>query len=316
MSNIVNITFNNPVYLWLFLSIIIGIATHFINLGWSRKKGVTFANYEVIEKVTRKKIIPRNNFQFSIRVFALSLLIFALADAVIWYDGYGINSNVVMAIDSSGSMLADDYFPTRLDVAKSTAMEVISRLESSTKIGIITFAGTPFLKQGLTSDKIDIRDNINNIKVLEAGGTAIGEAILLGSNILNIEDNIKGRTIVLITDGQNNVGASINDAITYANDQGVIVNTIGMGTEAGGKFAAGSALSVLDREGLIKIADETGGRFFHAKTEDDLKVSLSDIFNSEKLKISINARTHLLLIAFLLLIVDWLFANTKYRIMP
>ena len=245
------------------------------------------------------------------------MLITALADMVIWYEGNGINSDVVLAIDASASMLADDYQPSRLEVAKSTAVEVISTLDYSTKVGIVSFAGTSIIIQPLTTDKIILRDSLSKVQVINTGGTAIGEAILLSTNILSVqESNTKGKTIVLITDGQSNIGLKPEDAISYANDHGIIVNTIGIATEEGGKFADASAISQLDKTTLINIADKTGGKFYHAQNKEELELSLLNIFKSETIKKEIPARTYLLLIAVLLFFIEWILSNTKYRIMP
>ncbi len=285
-------------------------------MGWSRRKGVSFANYEIIEKILKRKILPRSNLEFILKLVIFSLIIFALADTVIWYEGKGTNSNIILAIDASASMLADDYYPTRLDTAKSTAIDIISTLDSETKVGVISFAGTSVIIQPITNDKFALKDSINKINFIKTGGTAIGEAIILSTNLLSTQENSKGKLLILLTDGQSNVGITSEDAIKYANQYGIIINTIGIGTEEGGKFAEASSVSQLDKKTLIKIAEATGGKFYHALTKEQLQLVLSEFFKSEKRKIGINARTHLLLLAFLLFFIDWVLANTRYKVTP
>jgi len=313
---IVNIVFNNPVYLWLFVGVFFGVVTHFLNLGWSRKGGISFANYEIIERVMRRKIIPRSNFQFFLRLISLSFVIFALADLVIWYESEGINSDVVLALDASASMLANDYMQNRLEAAKSIAFDIISGLDPGTRVGIVTFAGTSLITQSLTNDKIDLLDSLKGVEVIRTGGTALGEAVLLSVNLLASFEDQKGRTILLLTDGQNTVGLSIEDALSYAKAYGVIIHTIGIGTEEGGKFADASALSVLDTKTLLMIAESTGGIFYHPQTEEELKVALYTLFHSEKVKIGLPARVYLLLVTVISFIIEWIFINTRYRVMP
>ena len=290
--------------------------THFVNIGWARKRGVAFANYAIIEKVARMKLFPRTNFQFVMKFLILSFLILALSGMVIWYEGTGTNSDVVLAIDASASMLADDYEPSRLDAAKETAIDLVSSLDLGTKIGVITFAGVSFVTQVLTQDKIDIIERIRSINVITTGGTAIGEAILLGTNLLSLQEESQGKMLVLISDGQNTVGINVDDAIHYANEEGVIIQTIGIGTERGGSFASASAVSQLDKVTLMHIAESTNGRFYHTQTKEELRGTLFDIFNTEKKKVGIETQPHLLLIAIFLFFIEWILANTRYRITP
>jgi len=313
---IVNIIFNSPVYLWLILGIFLVILTRFVNVGWSRKKGLGFANYALIEKVAKQKLIPRSNFLFIIKLIILILIILALADMVIWYDGFGVNSDVVIAIDSSASMLADDFNPSRLEVAKSTAIDIISRLDGDIKVGIVSFAGTSLITQVPTRDRIALRERISSIEMIRTGGTGIGEAILLGSSLLALQESTRGKTLILITDGQNTVGIGTDDASNYANDRGVVIHTIGIATEEGGRFAGASAVSQLDSATLSNIAESTGGDFYFSQSEEELEGALLNIFTSETKKIGIHARIHLLLLAVILFFIEWILANTRYRLVP
>jgi len=110
-------------------------------------------------------------------------------------------------IDASGSMLADDYTPNRLEAAKKSAIEFVDSLNRGTKVGIISFAGTSFLLQSLTEDVFQVKEAINKISSIKAGGTAIGDSLVLAVNTFKISENLnKGKSIVLLTDGRNNVG--------------------------------------------------------------------------------------------------------------
>lgn len=312
----VSVAFDSPIYLWLFVGVFLVVITHFIDVGWSRKKGISFANYALIQRVVSRKLFPRSSFQFIMKVVALSLIILGLAEMVIWYEGFGTDSNVVFAIDASASMLANDYNPTRLDVAKETSIELVSRANPGVKIGVIAFAGTSIIVNPLTNDKFSLRDSIRGINIIKTGGTAIGEAILLGSNILSSIQDSKGKTLILVTDGQNNVGLSPDDATKYANDNGIIIHTIGIGTEEGGKFSAASTISQLDQINLRRISESTGGRYYHPLSKEELQIALIDIFNSGIVKIGVNARTQLILVAVFILLIEWILANTRYRVRP
>ena len=309
--------FDKPVYLWLLLGLCVLIITYFVDIGWRRNKGMVFANMAIIERITRKKILQRSMILFMIRAIAVVMVIFALSEMIIWYDGTGANSDFVFAIDASGSMLANDYQPSRLEAAKSTATEILQVLDMETEIGIVSFAGTSLLTQTLTNDRIELKASINNIETISVGGTAMGEAVILGTNLLSIKKELsRGKTIILITDGQNNVGIKPEDAVEFANQKGVIISTIGIGTEEGGQFAEASAISQLDEETLREIAESTGGIYLHPRDNEELKSALLKIIKLEKRKISFNAQVPLLLIAAFLLFIEWILVNTEYRIRP
>ena len=301
------------------LGLFILIITYFVDIGWRRKRGIVFANIAVIEKVTKRKIMQRSIVLFIIRAVALTFVIFALADLVVWYEGFGPNSDFIFAIDSSGSMLANDYAPSRLEAAKSTAIDIISNLDLSTQVGVISFAGTSIITQQLTNDRLALKNSIKEIDIIKTGGTAIGEVILLATNLLSsrsVIDDEKGKNLILITDGQSNIGLSVEDAVTYAKQNGVVINTIGIATEEGGSFAEASAVSQLDKGTLVNIAEETSGKFYHPQSKEELNSAIFQILNSQKRKFQFNAKTHLLIIAVFLLFIEWILVNTEYRITP
>ena len=187
-----------------------------------------------------------------LRFFTLLFLILALSFPILWYMGEGGDFNFVIAIDSSGSMLADDFSPNRLDAAKAAAIGFVDRVPEGSKLALMGFSGTPFIKSTLTDDFEKIRQGIDDIKLEYSSGTAVGDSIIAATNVLL--ESEKARVIVLLTDGQSNVGIVIEKAINYANDNFVTVNTIGMATKAGGRFSGIEAISVLDEDSLRKIS--------------------------------------------------------------
>jgi len=212
-------------------------------------------------------------------------------------------------------MLADDYKPSRIEVAKEAAQEFISSIKGiKTKVGIITFAGTTFLKERLTDDKLKLTSTIKEIDIERAGGTAIGDAIISATNLLSESD--KARIIILLTDGQNNVGINIDQAIRYANKNKVMIYTIGLASKEGGTFPLLNIISKLDEETLKKIASKTGGSYYQPKDAKELRRVYREIATSMKQKLTKNLSISLVILALLLLFLEWVLQNIKYRTIP
>ncbi len=316
------IVFNSPAVLWFLLVVPILTVTHFLTLKYSKKSALKFSNFEAIARVTEERISSRQYSIFAnknlivllLRIAALSLLIFAVAGTVLLYEGKASDFDFIMAIDSSSSMLADDFSPNRLEATKVAAKLFIDGLPLKSNIGIVTFAGTSFVEQKLNKDMDSVKKTVDEIAVSRIGGTDLATAIITSSILLTGSE--KGKVIILLTDGQSNVGATINDGISYANKEGVIVHTIGVGTEEGGKFLGADITSKLDETTLTRIAESTGGRYFRADNKEALITAYEDISGLNIRKISLNLTPAFMLVALLLLILEWVLVNTKYRVIP
>ncbi len=314
------IVFTNSAFLWFLLAIPCLIIIHFLTLKYSRKSALRFSNFEAITRVTKEFISakPYSSLFFNkglvlltLRILALSLLIFAVTGTILWYEAETSDFDFVIATDTSSSMLADDFTPNRLEATKVAANLFIDILDSRSRVGIVTFGGTSFVDQKLTDNTDLLKRTINNISVSKIGGTDLATAIITSSNLLI--GGQKGNAIILLTDGQSNVGVAIDDGISYANDENVIVHTIGVGTEEGGSFLGVNILSKLDEETLKRIASLTGGEYFRADDKDALVGAYKQISGLTKRKLSLNLAPIFLLIALILLVLEWVLLNTKYR---
>ncbi len=310
------ITFSNPLYLWFLIVIPLMILAHFITLRFTSRKALKFANFPAIEYVTGKRILSKNYMLLAMRLVILSLLILAVSGVVLWYEGETGQMDFMLAIDSSGSMLAKDYEPNRLAAAKSAALSFVRSIPEQTDIGVLSFAGVSFVKQRPTSDMLKVSGAIENISIEIAGGTAIGSAIISSVNLFKDPDETK--IVVLLTDGQNNVGPSVEEAISYANENHVTVHTIGIGTEEGGLLTDINLtfVSKLDSETLVMIANQTSGRYFEARNESQLSEIYENIALLGIKKISLNLSLVFLIISLVLLFFEWGLINTKYRTLP
>ncbi len=308
------VSFDNPHLLWFLFSIPLLIVLHFLLLRKTNRKAVLFANFEAIRRVTGERVLSKNIFLLVIRIFIMIFLIFSASGIVIWYEGQTSNFNYILAIDVSSSMLADDLQPNRLFAAKEAAALFVQSMTGKTKIGIVSFAGTSMVKQKLSDDVDGTLQNINNLTISQIGGTDIGEAIVTSTNLLVQEE--KARTVILLTDGIDNVGTPLEEGLKHAIDKRVIIHTIGVGSEEGGRFLGTDLVSKMDPESLQQIAESTGGSFYQAQNEAELQQAYQSIMSESTEQIPIRLAFILLLAAIILVFVDWGLVNTKYRTLP
>jgi len=308
------VTFLRPLYLTFLISVPFFVLMHFLILQHVKRRALKFANFEVIERATGGQILNKNIILLIIRLCALVLFTFSAAGTIFWYEGKTSNFDFVIALDASSSMLANDFSPNRIEVAKSAAVEFVDKLPPQTRVGFVSFAGTSFVEQQLTTDHGLVKDKIKEAGVKPVGGTDLGEALVTSSNMLLSEE--KARAIILLTDGQSNVGTDPEFGAEYANDNQITVFTIGIATLVGGKFSKVEAISKLDEDTLKLIAQNTGGKYYRAESKEELQQAYSDISASTEQKISINLQLPLLLAALFLLFVEWGLINTKYRTLP
>lgn len=316
-----DIVFNNPMFLWFLLAVPLLVIIHFLTLRYGKKEALKFSNFEAIARVTKEFIAEKPYLRFfmnknlvvlTLRALALLLLIFAVSGTVVWYEGKTTDFDFVLAIDTSSSMLADDLPPNRLEATKVAAGLFIDSLAKKSKGGIVTFSGTSVVEQKLTDDYSVLKETINKIAVSRTGGTDLATAMITSSTLL-IESH-KGKVIVLLTDGQSNVGASIDEGINYVNKEKATVHTIGVGTEEGGKFLGSQVISKLDEATLRKIAMRTGGEYFRADNKEALINAYKRIAALNIRKMPLNLTPVFMLIALMILILEWILINTKYRI--
>lgn len=318
----VELSFENPVCLWYFLSIPLVIYTHFYLLKRTRAKAIKFANFEALKRVSSGKLITKNIFPLVIRVVVLSCIIISASGATLWHQGKVNDNDFVIAIDASASMSAQDILPSRLEAAKKTAIDFVNNLKSKSSFGIVSFSGTTFIESMLIDNKDSLKKTIENIEIAKAGGTDISGAIITGTNILLASK--KGKAIVLITDGSNTVSAFISDSIqnsiNYAVNNHVVVHTIGIGSETGpiGYLPEYYNISaVYSEEALMQISNQTHGFYFKALNNTELGKAYIEISSaSENSLIPVKLSYGLMLIALLLLFVEWGLANTRFRKIP
>lgn len=271
---------------------------------------------------------------FMFRLLAMSCIIMALARPQTKNDlqqtnGEGVD--IVLCIDVSGSMTAQDFQPNRLEAAKAVAADFVSR-RTADRIGVVIFAGESFTQCPITTDHNVLLAAIDNIhNGLLEDGTAIGSG--LGTSVDRLRTSkSKSKIIILLTDGENNGGLiDPKTAKEIAKTFGIKVYTIGVGTEGYAQQPVNTALGVqiqttkvtIDEKLLQEIAAETGGRYFRAKDNDGLSKIYTEIDNLEKSKVEISTLSRytekffpFVIAALAFLLLEMLFRYTIFRKFP
>ena len=313
-------SFENPVYLWFLFTIPLLIISHFYFFKRGKAKAIKFANYETLKRISGEKLITKNITHLVIRIIVLLALVLAVSGAKFWFLGDSLETNIVIALDASPSMTAQDVQPNRFTASKEGLDVFISGLEERTKIGLITFGGTTFVNHPLTESKLSVRTALAQAEQLAIGGTDMSNAIITSVNLL-LADPTAGRTVIMITDGVSNVGGFVADpvveAVRYARDNQVIIHTVTLGTDSG---PAGflqeyyELRSVVNIETTNYITRETNGQNYVAATRGDLDTALNDLtFAQTQRMLDYNIGFFALILGVVLLFVDWVLINTAYR---
>jgi len=289
--------FQSPYYLILLL-IIPGLILWYYNLG-KKNQGTIQISSEIFTSVAMK----RTGSMKMILVLGIHLLIIFLIILGISrprkidkIKETSVNViDILLVLDISSSMLADDFSPNRLEAVKRSAMDFISNRKED-RIGILVFAGESFIQCPLTIDKSILRSLIGEIKVAskEYDGTAIGMAIANGTNRFR-SSNVESKVMILLSDGSNNSGEI--DPITaakLAKEFDIKIYTIGAGTDQAYTKIPGRGLIVneIDEVTLKKIASVTGGKYYRATDIKALELIYSDINDLERSDIEVNEYTH------------------------
>ncbi|AOW08629.1 vWA domain-containing protein [Flavobacterium gilvum] len=327
------ITFLNPEFFWLFLLIPLAI----VWLVWKRNQQSATLKISSLQgfKGSESLLTKLKPGLDVLRLLALSFLIIALARPRTVDISNKTKTtkgiDIVLAIDVSGSMLARDFKPDRMQALKSIAADFVDERPND-RIGLVVYASEAYTKSPVTSDKAVIQEAIKSIKYdnILVDGTGIGMGLATAVNRLK-DSKAKSKVIILMTDGVNNAGFIEPDtASDIAQQFGIKVYTIGIGTNgmAESPYALGPNGQLIFRmmkveidEQLMKsIARKTGGKYFRATSNDKLAQIYHEINKLETTEIEElkfydydeKFRPFALIAGFLLLLEIGL-RNTVYR---
>lgn len=325
------IYFARPYWFFVFIAVFFII---FYRYFWKKGSGgaIIFSNFgdAKITKVHWKILIPD-----VMRIFGLILVIFALARPQLHNQKHEIDTegiDIILVLDISSSMRAEDFKPNRLEAAKDVAEDFI-QTRVSDQIGLVTFAGYSFLQAPLTVDYPFLLDYLSLVEIAEKDydGTAIGMAIASSVNRLR-KSEAKSKVMILLSDGRNNKGEL--DPLTSAEmaaKYGIKIYTIGAGghgkapypvTDLFGRKTFQYVEADIDEETLTKVSEMTGAKYFRATDKENLRKIYDEISQLEKSKIEITEYTIIeeiywwfLLPALGLVGLEFIWRRSKMRLM-
>ena len=292
-----NIVFKNPEFLWLLILLPV-VAFMLYKFKFVRLNNFKFSNLESFDyKTLKSKLYPLINI---FRIITLLLVIVALArpqeisNSTRTKTSSGID--IVIAVDISSSMLAQDLKPNRLEALKTVASQFIND-RTNDRIGLVIYAGESYTKTPVTSDKDVVIKSLSDVTfdgVIE-DGTAIGMGLATSVNRLK-ESKAKSKVIILLTDGVNNSGfIDPSTAADLAANFEIKTYTIGLGTNGNarapvalnpnGSFRFGMTKVEIDEELLKNVANKTGGLYFRATDNKKLEEIYNEINKLEKTEV-------------------------------
>ena len=285
--------FGDPIYFYLLWCLVPLI--FFMVWGMRKKQQLTlkFCGNPLLSKLVHPGVEKRHRSKTIFVVLAILFLILALTRPRWGYEWENLHQrgvDVIVALDVSSSMLAEDIKPNRLERAKRKISDLLDMMEGD-RIGLVAFAGTSFVQCPLTLDYGAARLFLSAIdtQLIPLQGTALGDAIKTSVKAFQSKDK-KSKALILITDGEDQMGKALS-AAKSASDQGVKIYTIGIGGEIGAPLPNPSGaggfrknqqgeviLSKLDETTLQQIALETGGSYVRSVTGD---IDLNTIYKDQ-----------------------------------
>jgi Ca-activated chloride channel homolog len=278
-------SFLSPSWLWLLVAVAALAGVYVLMQLRRRHYAVRFTNVDLLDKVAPRRPGWRRHVPAGLFVLAMVVLVVGAARPATEVQVPRERATVVLTIDTSLSMEADDVEPNRIEAAKEAAVTFLDRLPRTINVGLVSFHGIARLDVPPTTDRARVRSAILGLDLGE--GTAIGEAIFASLDALenvpepaNGDEPVPGR-IVVLSDGETTVGRSNQEAVEAATEGEIPVSTIAFGTQSGEIRIDGERVPVAVNEAALEdIADSTGGAFYTAVTEAELTEVYEDIGSS------------------------------------
>lgn len=333
MFNLNHVTFEHPQWFWLFLLLPVLMLWYF----WKRNQQTPEVKISSLKgfKVNQGILPKLRPLLFVLRLVTLALLITAMARPRTVDVSTKTNStqgiDIMIAIDVSASMLAQDLKPNRIEALKEVASDFVKERPND-RIGVVEYAGESYTKTPITSDKRIVLEALQSIEFsnLLEGGTAIGMGLATSVNRLK-DSKAKSKVIILLTDGVNNSGfIDPKIATELAMEYNIKTYTIGIGTngmalgpiamDRNGKIRYGSVKVEIDEELMKEIAQKTGGKYFRATDNEKLEAIYEEINKLETTEVEEfkyynydEKYRPLLLLAGVLLLMEFVLKRTIFR---
>ena len=314
-----------------------------ISMRWKRKAVQKFGEPELMHELLPFASKARSVFKFMLLLLAVILIVIGIANPQIGSKMEEVQRegvDLIIAVDLSNSMLAEDIKPNRLERAKQAISKLIDKLQGD-RIGLVVFGGEAFVQLPITTDYSAAKLFLSTLSVdiMPTQGTAIGDAIELSMNSFGQEEeeltSAKNRAIIIITDGENHEDGAI-EAAEAASEVGIVIHTIGMGLSKGapipiyryGKHIGfrkdkegGAIITKLNEVMLQKIAAAGNGSYIRANNvQSGLGILFAELNKMEKVKFGSKVFTdyedrfqYFLMAAIILLILEFFISERRSK---
>ncbi|TQN31722.1 Ca-activated chloride channel family protein [Haloactinospora alba] len=281
---VLGMTFLAPRWLWLLLALAALIAVYL----WlqSRRTHYTlrFTNLALLDRVAPNRPKWRRHVPAALFCATIGLMITALARPALPVDVPRERATIMVAIDVSPSMVANDVEPDRISAAKESAKGFVNALPDRFNVGMVAFSSSASVVSSPTRDHKAVTDSIETLRI--STGTAIGEGVFTSLQAIQSYDteeqsDLPPSAVVLLSDGENTSGRSVTEASRAASEANIPVSTIAFGTEKALVEINGEQVPAdIDKDALHQLADHTDGHFYEAESEAELTDVYSDIGSS------------------------------------
>ncbi|MEV6495385.1 VWA domain-containing protein [Actinoplanes sp. NPDC051633] len=278
-------SWESPQRLWLLLAVV-ALAVAYVVMQRRRSRyAVRFTNLKLLDRVAPKRPQWRRHVPAGLFLAMLGLLVVGFARPTDEVQVPRERATVLVAVDVSRSMLADDVAPDRLSAAKAAAKEFVANLPEEFNVGLVGFAGSASVFVPPVTDHSAVVTGVDRLTEGAAGraGTAIGDAIATSLDQIRTLDAQAGEDtpparVVVLSDGANTAGQDPAQAAQLAAELQIPVDAISFGTESG-SIGGGQAVPV-DGATLQAVAQTSGGNYFEAGSADELRNAYADIGSS------------------------------------
>ena len=281
--------FAEPQYFWLLLLVPLWIGGFWWYRRGARRREEAFAERSLFARLAPERSPKRVLTKFVLLMAAVGLVVVALAQpqtGAKLQKAEGKGSEIMLVVDVSRSMLAEDFKPSRLERTKNAIGRLIEKLAND-RVGMVVFAGKPYIQLPITADYVSAGAFARGLSpdLVPEQGTSIESALDLAMRSFSapVEGRPVGRTIVLVTDGESHDDNPLS-AVERAKEEGVTIHTVGIGTPEGSPIIVGGeamkdstgqiVVSRLDEQTLQQLAVETGGVYVRAT---DQSVGLDEV---------------------------------------
>ena len=283
--------FANPEYLYLLTVLPLLVLLFWLNRKAGRKRLLRLGKAEYVKRLMAEVSETRVWMKFGLLIGALAIVVLILARPQMGMRMKTDNVSgieVVVAMDVSNSMMADDVEPNRLAKAKQVVNSLCSRLKND-KVALVVFAGNAFLQMPMSADNVSVKMFLDaiNTGMIPTQGTSIAEALKISSNSFSAQKDVK-RAVVVITDGEDHEGG-VEEALSDLKKKGVSVYVLGIGSTKGATIKHGNdymrdidgnvVVTRLNEDMCRQIAKTADGNYIHVDNSNSAQDQLVDELN-------------------------------------